>query len=202
MENPEELCKELLQLDSSIRFVGIANHMGSLVATRFRRGLSPLLESEELQNYTMKAALRMKTREDYESNLGKIIYTFALYEKLKRASIPLNNSHLSLLMVSFDVNADHERIILDRMLPRVKQYKLITEAWQRLLSIMDTVKLSSDRALSHWCPLKIGKDAYVETWYNKAARSPTASKTFFAGKWCLLACLTWDKAKFPMSSVS
>ena len=124
----EELCNELLQLDGSIRFVGIANEMGSLIASRFRQGLRTLLQSSELQSSVMKAALRMKTREDYESNLGKVIYTFGLYEKVKRASIPLNNSQFSLLMVSFDVDADHERIILDKLLPKVKQHKLIMKA--------------------------------------------------------------------------
>jgi hypothetical protein len=125
MVSAEELCDELLQLDGSIRLVGIANQMGRLLGSKFREGLKPLLNSEELENYAMKAALRMKTREDYESKLGKVTYTFALYEKVKRATIPLNDSRFSLLLISFDVHADHERIILDELLPRVKQYKLV-----------------------------------------------------------------------------
>ena len=124
----EELCSEFLKLDSSIRFVGIANEMGTLVAAKFRQGLKPLLTSEELQSSVIKAALRMKTREDYEPNLGRTIYTFGSYEKVKRASISLNDGHLSLLMVSFDITADHESIILNKMLPRIKQRLLITEA--------------------------------------------------------------------------
>jgi hypothetical protein len=32
-ENLNGLCKEIQQLDASIRFVGIANNLGSLVAT-------------------------------------------------------------------------------------------------------------------------------------------------------------------------
>ena len=58
-----------------------------------------------------KAVLRMKTREEYEQKLGKTIYTFALYEKVKRASIALDQEDYSLLMVSFEVAADHESII-------------------------------------------------------------------------------------------
>lgn len=67
----------------------------------------------------------MKTREDYEQKLGKTIYTFALYEKVKRASIALNKGDYSLLMVSFEVAADHESIILHKILPRLKEYNLI-----------------------------------------------------------------------------
>lgn len=121
-----ELCNELLGLDSSIRFVGIANQMGRLVATKYRQGLQPLLTSEEVESNVIKATLRMKTREDYEPNLGRIIYTFALYEKVKRASILLNDSHFALLMASFDIIADHESIILKKMLPRIKQLGLMT----------------------------------------------------------------------------
>jgi hypothetical protein len=124
----DNLCTVLLKLDSSIRFVGIANKMGRPVAAKFRKGLRPLLNSEELKSYAMKATLRMKTSEDYQSRLGKIIYTYALYEKVKRASIPLDDGRFSLLMVAFDVTANHESIILKKILPRIKQHRLVAEA--------------------------------------------------------------------------
>lgn len=124
----EELCSELLKLDSAIRFVGVANEMGVLVAAKFREGLQPLLTSEELRSSVIKAALRMKTREDHEPNLGRTLYTFTSYEKVKRVSISLDDSRLSLLMASFDVTADHDSIILNKMLPRMKQHQLISEA--------------------------------------------------------------------------
>ena len=77
-----------------------------------------------MESYTIKAVLRMKTREDYESELGKIIYTYALYEKVKRASIALDSASYSLLMVSFDTASDHEAIILDKILPILKRQRL------------------------------------------------------------------------------
>ena len=119
MSEAEQLCNEILGLDNSIRFVGLANKMGTLVAAKFRRGLKPLLTKEELESYTIKAALRMKTRGDYESSLGKVIYTFALYEKVKRVSIGLDSNDYSLLMMSFDVQADHENVILRKILPKI-----------------------------------------------------------------------------------
>jgi len=67
----------------------------------------------------------MKTREDYEQKLGRTIYTFSLYDKVKRASIPLNQENYSLLMISFNIEADHDSIILQKLLPRLRQYGLI-----------------------------------------------------------------------------
>ena len=123
----KEVCNQVLQLDKSIRFAGVANNMGTLIAYKSREGLVPLLNEEELQNDIMKAVLRMKTREDYESKLGDVIYTFALYKKVKRASIPLDHPDLAVLTVSFDMAADQDSIIMDKILPILKQGKL-TEA--------------------------------------------------------------------------
>jgi hypothetical protein len=54
----------------------------------------PLLNEEEFQNNIMKTVFHMKIRQDYESKLGDVIYTFALYKRVKRASILLNHSDL------------------------------------------------------------------------------------------------------------
>jgi hypothetical protein len=126
MQYEEKICNEILGLDSSIRFAAIANKMGKILAAKFNRRVKvPLLTSEEIEANIIKAVLRMKTREDYEEKLGRTIYTFALYEKVKRASIALNKGDYSLLMVSFEVAADHESIILHKILPRIKEYNLI-----------------------------------------------------------------------------
>jgi hypothetical protein len=121
----KEICNQVLQLDKSIRFAAIANIMGTLIAYKLREGLVPLLNEEELQNNIMKTVLRMKTREDYGSKLGDVIYTFTLYKRVKRASIPLDgHPDLAVLTVSFDMAADHDSIIMDKILPVLKQRKL------------------------------------------------------------------------------
>jgi hypothetical protein len=125
MRKEERICDEILELDGSIRFVGIANKMGKLVAAKFNRGVNALLTREEIEANIIKAVLRMKTREEYEEKLGRTIYTFALYERVKRASIALNKGDYSLLMVSFEVAAEHEPIILKKILPRIKEHNLI-----------------------------------------------------------------------------
>jgi hypothetical protein len=125
MHEEEKICGEILELDGSIRFAGIANNMGKLLAAKFKPGVQTLLTKEEIEDNVIKAVLRMKTREDYEQKLGKTIYTFALYDRVKRVSIALDEENYSLLMVSFDVAADHESIILHKILPRLKHHNLI-----------------------------------------------------------------------------
>lgn len=123
----KQICNQVLELDISIRFAGIANNMGTLIAYKLRKGLVPMLDEGELRNSIMKTVLRMKTREDYESKLGDVIYTFALYKRVKRASIPLDHPDLAVLTMSFDMAADQDSIIMDKVLPVLKQGKL-TEA--------------------------------------------------------------------------
>jgi hypothetical protein len=63
----------------------------------------------------------MNTRKDFESKLGRPIYSFTLYEKIKRATITLESEEYPILMVSFDKQADHDHVIIDKMLPIIRK---------------------------------------------------------------------------------
>jgi hypothetical protein len=63
----------------------------------------------------------MNTRKDFESNLGKPLYSFTLYQKVKRVTIPLENKEYPILMASFDVEADHDNIIVNKILPLINE---------------------------------------------------------------------------------
>jgi hypothetical protein len=120
----EEFCKQILRSDNSIRFAGIANMKGKLVAEAYREGLVPLLTKQETELSALQAIVKMATRESLEEKkLGKTIYASALYEKIKRATIPLRGGEMMsdyILLVSFDLEAEHESVILNKILPLVK----------------------------------------------------------------------------------
>lgn len=114
------LCKQIIELDSTIRFAGIPNKFGKQIVVEYRKGLAPLLTDSESELYAIESVIRMNTRKDYESKLGKPIYSFTLYEKIKRTTISLDNKDYPILMVSFDTDTDHESIILNKIIPFVK----------------------------------------------------------------------------------
>ncbi|MDQ3854097.1 MAG: hypothetical protein M3299_14840, partial [Thermoproteota archaeon] len=66
--------------------------------------------------------------EDYESKLGDVIYTFAQYKRVKKGSIPLDHPDLAVLTLSFDMAVDQDTIIMDKILPVLKQRKLTEQA--------------------------------------------------------------------------
>jgi hypothetical protein len=63
--------------------------MGNLITSSYRRGLIPLLTPEETEKMAIDSVLRMNTRKDFESKLGKPIYSFTLYEKVRRVTMAL-----------------------------------------------------------------------------------------------------------------
>jgi hypothetical protein len=116
----DDLCNQIIQSDDSIRFVGIADKYGKQVAVKYRDGLVPYLNQTESEIYSIDTVMRMNSRMEMESKLGKVIYSFTLYENLKRATIYTGNNDYPVLMVSFDTRSDHDNIILKKIFPIVK----------------------------------------------------------------------------------
>lgn len=121
----QEFCDMVITLDKSIRFAGIADEDGKLVATAERKGLKPILTPEERAQYAITAATRQYTRLRWEYLLGKINYAMSHYAKLIRATIPIadENSRLSyVLLLSFEVDAENVHdVIMKKIIPLVRQ---------------------------------------------------------------------------------
>ena len=131
--NYKSVCVHVLELDDTIRFAGIASDTGSgvgsndnataakILAAEYRQGLVPLLTTKESELSIMQTLIRMSIRRTLEQRLGKTIYATAVYEKVKRATIAMNNGgsrpYDAFLMVSFEKEADHDKIITKKILP-------------------------------------------------------------------------------------
>jgi hypothetical protein len=110
-----DACNQILRLDKNIRFACIIDFFGHLVAAEYREGLQPLLSREESELSFIQSIIRMNTRRSLEAKLGRTIYSFTCYERVKRASIPLGRDHI--LIIAFDLEADHDLIIREKIFP-------------------------------------------------------------------------------------
>lgn len=123
----QKLCNEVVSADPAIRFAGISDEDGELLAFAERKNLSPLLTPEERAQYAITAATRQFTRLRWESHLGKIHYASSHYAKLIRATIPVtddNNRLVFVLLMSFDVGtANYHKIIVNNVIPLVNSYR-------------------------------------------------------------------------------
>jgi hypothetical protein len=104
-----KLCKEILDLDPKIRFAGVCDDTGETKFGGQREGIKNLLSPEETKRSNLQALARWALRNSLSPKVGKGKYAMAEYEKVKRITIPLDNSHL--LLVTTEVNADHSGVI-------------------------------------------------------------------------------------------
>ena len=65
----DNLCEQILKIDRSIRFVGIANKMGKTITAAYRKGSDHLLTEDESDLSTIESVLRMLTRGDQLDNM-------------------------------------------------------------------------------------------------------------------------------------
>ncbi|MER3448155.1 MAG: hypothetical protein C4291_15630 [Candidatus Dadabacteria bacterium] len=122
-------------MDEAVRFAGIADNLGKIVAYEYREGLAPLMTIQESEMSVIQSVIRMGLRRMHEEKLGRTLYAVAAYEKVKRATIPLADG--SFLMISFDIPSDHESIILRRVLPLIKEKGLFDGDTTRYMPTME-----------------------------------------------------------------
>jgi hypothetical protein len=111
-----------VSLDPFIRWVGISDNTGVLLNVAYKEGVTLLLSNEENEEYASNAVKRHKTRITFESKMGKMNYAVGRYEKLIRATIPINNNYY--LLITLDVEAkDYDIIIIEKVIPFVEKEK-------------------------------------------------------------------------------
>lgn len=119
----QDFCDTIIKTDPSIRFIGIADGHGRILATAERPGLEPLLNQQETEQYAITAATRQYTRIRWQHILGKISYTCSHYDKLLRSTIPItdeSNHLLYVLIFTFDVTTENfHEIITQKIIPLV-----------------------------------------------------------------------------------
>jgi len=116
MTMSQSLCKSILALDDSIRFVAVANNLGTVSASEYRTGLDPLLTREETKQYAMQAVTRASLRENFTPKLGRFEYSVGKYANLIRAVIPFDEGEdQNYLLLSFDIGCDAVKIIENKI---------------------------------------------------------------------------------------
>jgi len=89
----EELLKE-----PKIRFVGFVDYMGNLLIGGFRKGVTPLKEESERHKIFLEVALRVRTREDFDPDVGPVKYAASRRTRVVMMTFPLMNKILFVSM--------------------------------------------------------------------------------------------------------
>ena len=105
----ESLHKNIMRIDSKIRFATIFDVNGIVLYSAHRDGVTNMLSPEENQKSLDQAVSAWKNRNEFANKIGKGMYVLAVYEKIKRITMPLDDEHL--LYITTEVNANHDKII-------------------------------------------------------------------------------------------
>ncbi len=104
----DERCKRLLSQDL-VRFAGIIDDEGRLLAGGFDPAISPLERDEERLRSFMKFISKITIGNAHDDSLGSVNYVAIRRDRAVLVSFPFPVSHV-LLLVSVEPRADIEKI--------------------------------------------------------------------------------------------
>ncbi len=96
-----KICKSIMNLSQSIRYVGAINKYGRTLAGFIRTGASPLLNKEKARDVFFLMSTLAHTSIDTEDSIGKLQHMLLRHEKVKLVLIPSGK-------VSFIITIDAE----------------------------------------------------------------------------------------------
>ena len=103
----DELCERVKKVDSKIRFAGVINSKGRLVAGGMVSSKKRLGDRKNDEMLYMELALRVKMRSEFDDDLGEVKFSLSFREKLIVMSFPMKND---VLFVSLDKKMSFDKI--------------------------------------------------------------------------------------------
>jgi hypothetical protein len=118
--------QSILNIDRSIRWVGITDQNGIIINERYREGIKLMLTIEENHDFAINTINRHKTRLKFEPKMGELTYTFRRYSRMSRCLIPINNDYYLILTLDFD-QYDFDKIIMEKIISLIKEKFVINK---------------------------------------------------------------------------
>ncbi len=97
-------CESLIK-EPEIRFAGFLDMMGNLVEGKFKDGIIPLKNENERRKMFMEAVLRIRTRQEFDENLGPVSYAAARRKNVVMMTFLVDDKVL-FVSANPDVNID------------------------------------------------------------------------------------------------
>jgi hypothetical protein len=99
-----KICKTIMAADPKIRFAGVINERGRLVAGGMKENVEPLENEKDDEMIFMELALRVKMRKEFDKQLGSVNFAMASRERAIAMSYPLSED---ILYVVSEPDADY-----------------------------------------------------------------------------------------------
>lgn len=99
-----KICNAIFDIDPKIRFAGIINERGRLVAGGMKENVEPLESEKDDEMIFMELALRVKMRKEFDKQLGTVNFAMASRKRALAISVIINND---ILYVASEPDTDY-----------------------------------------------------------------------------------------------
>ena len=103
----ETKCNLILEYNS-VKFVGVINYLGNLIAGGFKKGITPMGNENMRRMEYMQLKLDLTMRKDYDELFGPVDYVVSKRGKITEISMPVKK-YMIVLMI--DKSMNYESII-------------------------------------------------------------------------------------------
>ena len=87
----QSICEQIKKLDNKIRFAGVINERGKLIEGGMRDGIQALSSAKDDEMLFMELVLRVKMRQEFDTQLGPVKFAMALRDKVLEMSFLIDN---------------------------------------------------------------------------------------------------------------
>ena len=116
-----EIVDLISKISPYIRFTGVINKSGQLLAYRRREDLSPLLDQKGTQYQFAEIAIKTELEEQFDAQLGETEFVWEERTKVQTIAFSVSGKRI---WITIDKNVIRSEIlrIIDSCLPIVKRY--------------------------------------------------------------------------------
>jgi hypothetical protein len=104
----EKLCENVFRLHDDIRYAGVINDAGTLLAGGMRKGLDSITEEQSDGLYLAQTALRKSMRQRFDDTMGRARFAYVERERISMLTFYMDRN---ILVISIEPNVDTHTVM-------------------------------------------------------------------------------------------
>lgn len=104
----EKLCQSIFALHDDIRYAGVIDDTGLLIAGGTRKGIDSIVDQTNEELYLAQTVLRKSMRQRFDDTLGKARFAYVERENISLLTCYMNKN---LLLITLEPNVDSHTAI-------------------------------------------------------------------------------------------
>ena len=108
MMDLNKLCEQVFRLNDDIRYAGVIDSTGTLIAGGMRRGTDSIVSETDEELFLTHTALRKSMRERFDGSMGRSRFAYVEREKVSILTFYMKDN---LLLVTLEPNIDSHTAI-------------------------------------------------------------------------------------------